>query len=68
MRENKFLFAKKTSGQPTYQTLAGHTEDSVAALGSYLRHHRQQAARLAWDFNLSYRDFCHILYLAVFFP
>ncbi|MEW5952490.1 MAG: CRISPR-associated endonuclease Cas3'' [Bacillota bacterium] len=60
------LFAKKTSGHPIYQTLEGHTEDCVAALGCYLRHHRQQAARLAWDIDLAYRDFCHILYLAVF--
>lgn len=66
MSANDLLFAKKTPGQPIYQTLAGHTEDCVAVLGHYLRHHRRQASRLAWDFNLSYRDLCQTLYLAVF--
>lgn len=66
MSADNLLFAKKTLGQPIYQTLAGHTEDCVAVLGHYLRHHRRQTSRLAWDFNLSYRDLCQTLYLAVF--
>ena len=66
MSVDNLLFAKKTPGQPIYQTLAGHTEDCVAVLGHYLRHHRQQTSRMAWDLNLSYRDLCQTLYLAVF--
>lgn len=60
------ILAKKRPGRSIFQTLAGHTEDALHALAAYLREHREMVAGLVREQDLSFREFCQVLFLALF--
>ncbi|WP_035106844.1 CRISPR-associated endonuclease Cas3'' [Desulfovirgula thermocuniculi] len=60
------ILAKKRPGKHIFQTLAGHTEDALHALAAYLREHRETVAGLVREQDLSFREFCQVLFLALF--
>jgi len=60
------LMAKKRPGREIYQTLAGHTEDALAALSRHLQRHRSVLERVVAEQGAAFPEFCAVLFLAVF--
>lgn len=60
------ILAKKRPGKNVYQTLLGHTEDALIVLATYLKGHRKTLEKLVEEQGFSFREFCQVLFLALF--
>ncbi|HAX97899.1 MAG TPA: hypothetical protein DCY12_03135 [Candidatus Atribacteria bacterium] len=58
--------AKKQRGREVFQSLEGHTEDSLIALKDYLSKNMAILKRFSNDFSLDYELLLNVLYMAIY--